>query len=226
MNPKCARSLLCAFNNLDEDATIPAIAVSREDAVADADAASPEAVPSSLFEKLFDLLGGNCPHCPLQSPVFFPFHSSRYGAPAVVWEDVPPNHNTVILLCDVSFLLNHDPDLRFLCAFLQVAFLTSRRTKRNTASSPKIMRPSPYLSPQRTTDFSTSSFCTCWFSTRQFPRSLEIVALLMFAPRCGAGSRGPGQKPCKESVSEENRERAAVSMQERAVASMVECVAA
>ena len=46
------------------------------------------------------------------------------------------------------------------------------------------------------------------------------------APRCGAGSRGPGQKPCKESVPEENRERAAVSMQERAVASMVECVAA
>ncbi len=67
---------------------------------------------------------------------FFQIHSSRFGAPAVVREElppvikfiqcfsfipvwstsrgmggVPPSHNTVILLCAVSFLLNHDPDL-------------------------------------------------------------------------------------------------------------------
>ena len=76
--------------------------------------------------------------CALSSTVtsFFQIHSSRFGAPAVVREEfspviqcipcfsfipvwstsrgmggVPPNHNTVIKLCAVSFLLNHDPDL-------------------------------------------------------------------------------------------------------------------
>ena len=42
-------------------------------------------------QKLFDLLGIMI-HCPMGG--------------------VPPSHNTVILLCAISFLLNHDPDLR------------------------------------------------------------------------------------------------------------------
>jgi hypothetical protein len=39
---------------------------------------------------------------------------------------VPPSHNTVILLCAVSFLLNHDPDLRiFSPRTLQIRALTA-----------------------------------------------------------------------------------------------------
>jgi hypothetical protein len=51
---------------------------------------------------------------PRSYKVYNAFHSSRFG----LWSTsrgmggVPPSHNTVILLCAVSFLSNHDPDLR------------------------------------------------------------------------------------------------------------------
>ena len=83
-------------------------------------------------QKFFDLLGT---HCPLPSPVFPPFIRPSFS----------PFHSTRIFF----------PGLQAACS-------TSRRTTRNTASSPMIMRPSPYTSPRRRTDFSTSSFCTFW----------------------------------------------------------------
>ena len=51
----------------------------------------PDASTGRIQQKLFDLLGIMI-HCPMGG--------------------VPPSHNTVILLCAISFLLNHDPDLR------------------------------------------------------------------------------------------------------------------
>jgi hypothetical protein len=64
-------------------------------------------------QKLFDLLGT---HCPLPSPDFFKFMAFFSFIP--VWNTsrgmgaISPSNSTVINLCAISFLLNHDPDLR------------------------------------------------------------------------------------------------------------------
>ncbi len=91
-------------------------------------------------QKLFDLLGT---HCPPPSPVFFKFihpgwqtNCGTGGGPPChkmytmlfiipVWNTssgmggIPPSNNTVVLLCAVSFLLNHDPDLRIFSLYFR-----------------------------------------------------------------------------------------------------------
>jgi hypothetical protein len=64
-------------------------------------------------QMLFDLLGT---HCPPPSPVFFKFMLFFSFIP--VWNTssgmggFSPSNSTVINLCAISFLFNHDPDLR------------------------------------------------------------------------------------------------------------------
>jgi hypothetical protein len=54
-------------------------------------------------------------HCHL-SHAYTAFHSSRFGAPAVVWGEFPP----VISLYAISFLLNHDPFVKDLMLLFSV----------------------------------------------------------------------------------------------------------
>ena len=79
-------------------------------------------------KKFFDLLG-----------------THMYDLLGTIWEEFPP----VILLCAVSFLLNHE-DMILTCTFFGIfsrdcrrlveALFPFKKDTRNTASSPKIMR--------------------------------------------------------------------------------------
>jgi hypothetical protein len=54
---------------------------------------------------------------------------------------VPPSHNTVILLCAVSFLLIHDPDLNIFSHFFAPYFRSSpprRKAKDETGDKPTV----------------------------------------------------------------------------------------